>query len=229
MSEPPTHDAWEERGLDGIALGVIRGSRKFIRDTVTETLMPAAPVGGAVSGLGLLAAELAGLIPLAVGTGPGIGGASTDSGSPGQKGGDPGADSGGSVGGSSEAGGASQSGGESKHRSRVPKNPQVKGAPRLALEPEGLRIVARVMVPESDQPRRVTASAYVVLDGGGRESEPPLGAAQPAVLAWRSEPGHVLSEGPMLALGPGDFGEWTVLVSHVPDAVVRVALTTEVA
>jgi hypothetical protein len=228
MSEPPTHDAWEERGLGGIALGVIRGSRKFIRDTMTETLMPATPVGGAVSGLGVLAAELAGLIPLSVGTGPGLGGGSTDAGSQGLKPGGLGGSSGSGASGSSGSGGTDQSGNGAKRRSHLPKSPQVKGAPRLSLEAEGLRIAARVIVPESDQQRRVTANAFVVLDGGGRETEPPLGADQPVVLAWRSEPGQAVSEGPTLALGPGECGELTVLVSHVPDAVIRIAFTTQV-
>jgi hypothetical protein len=70
---------------------------------------------------------------------------------------------------------------------------------------------------------RVTISGgpSVFIDGG-KETEPPLGAAMPRVLAWRElDTGRVIP-GPVLVLTQPISAKWSVVISQLPDAAVGV-------
>lgn len=192
-SEPPTHDDWVERGLSGTDLGVVRGARKFIRDTLTDALAPRGrQAGDAVSGLGALAAELSGIIPTTSGNAP------------------------------SAREARDRVGGVSR-----PRQPYVKGEPRVVLDGETPFVVAHVVVPPGAAQRRITAAANVVLEGGGAESQPPLGAVTPHVVGWRRASDQWATSQSALDVSAAEDSEWFVFATHVPDAVIRVTVRTE--
>jgi hypothetical protein len=195
-SEPPTHDDWVERGLSGTDLGIVRGARKFIKDTIASEIAPRTGSGGGVSGLGALAAELAGLIPAAAGNAPSPDGR-----------GRTGSGGGGTVGGR--------------------KDPHVKGDARVVLHEGSPHVVARVVVPPGTAPRRILASASVVLEGGGAETQPPLGAAQPAIVGWRRDSDQWQAPGSSIQVDATETSDFFVYATYIPDAVVRIAITTE--
>jgi hypothetical protein len=62
-----------------------------------------------------------------------------------------------------------------------------------------------------------------VLDGDRAETEPPLGAAVPSVVAW-TDPDGGSHEGDEVEIPSEDAGEWSVLVRGVPDATLRIDL-----
>lgn len=63
-SEPPTHDAWSEKGLTGSAKGVVSGSRSFIRKRLEALFAPQVSASAqGLQGLGAFASRLAGLLP----------------------------------------------------------------------------------------------------------------------------------------------------------------------
>jgi hypothetical protein len=96
--------------------------------------------------------------------------------------------------------------------------------PRLERFGEKLLLVAKVQVPQQPVSRIVEAEVSVVVEGGGRESDPPAGAATPAVTGWRSQDNRG-ADGPKLTVGPNDVTDWWVYATHVADAVVRFKVT----
>jgi hypothetical protein len=63
-AEPPTHDDWVERGLNGTAKGVVQGARLFVRQKVAQLISPKPDSRGDSSkGLGALAVRLSGIVP----------------------------------------------------------------------------------------------------------------------------------------------------------------------
>lgn len=193
-SEPPTHDDWVERGLSGTDLGVVRGAKQFIRNTLTDEIAPKAKTSGdGVSGLGALASELAGLIPAAAGNAP----------SPEQR--------------------RSPSSSAPKGR----REPHVKGDARVVLHEGVPHVLARVVVPAGGSRRSILASASVVLEGGGAETQPPLGAAQPAIVGWRRESDQWQASGATIQVDASETSDFFVYATYVPDAVVRISVTSE--
>jgi hypothetical protein len=69
----------------------------------------------------------------------------------------------------------------------------------------------------------IAGSPSVFIDGG-KETEPPLGAAIPQVLAWRELDTSRIIPGPVLMLSQPISAKWSVLVSQLPDAAVGVDL-----
>lgn len=67
----------------------------------------------------------------------------------------------------------------------------------------------------------ISGSPSVFIDGG-KETEPPLGAAIPRVLAWRELDAGRIIPGPVLVLTQPISPRWSVLVSQLPDAAVGV-------
>lgn len=193
-SEPPTHDDWVERGLAGTDLGVVRGAKRFIKETLTAEIAPKSKAtGDGVSGLGALAAELAGLIPAAAGNAP----------SPEQR----------------------RSSTSTSPKGR--REPHVKGDSRVILHEGVPHVVARVVVPPGDARRSILASASVVLEGGGAETQPPLGAAQPAVVGWRRESDQWQAPGATIQVDASESSDFFVYATYVPDAVVRISVVSE--
>lgn len=193
-AEPPTHDDWVEKGLSGTARGVVQGARLFVHRTVDAFL----GLSSAVSG----------------GQGKGLGALSSrlasllpaiDGGGAGQVGG----------GGRGGPGGSGTRGGT---------NPRIIEGPRLEHYRDSLYLVAKVHVPKSPIQRKVRAEVAVVVEGGGRESDPPAGAATPTVTGWRADDGSGI-DGDVLTVEANGGTDWWVFSTHVPDAMVRFRLT----
>jgi hypothetical protein len=67
----------------------------------------------------------------------------------------------------------------------------------------------------------ISGSPTVFIDGG-KETEPPLRAAMPQVLAWREFSTDRIVPGPVLVLDRPISAKWSVLVSQLTDAAVGV-------
>lgn len=98
--------------------------------------------------------------------------------------------------------------------------PRVVGTPSLQIHQGHPYLVASVKVPADVSARIVSADVEVVVEGGGRESEPPLGAAVPQVMQWQSASGNVV-QGKSIRVPAGEESDWYVYATYVPDAVVR--------
>jgi hypothetical protein len=218
-AEPPTHDDWVSKGLTGTPRGVVQGARSFIARQLDDRWGIGGQTGGSGGqGLGQLAARLANLVPArlarqgARGTASSIatsasGGAGTEN--------NEGAIGGGSPG--SGLGRQSRGG-----------NPKLVGSPALTIHNGCPFLVAKVQVPASVLERVLTAEVDVVVEGGGKEGEPPAGAAFPQILQWQSAmTGEVVPSASML-LSPGAASDWYVYATHVADAVVRFKVRQEV-
>jgi hypothetical protein len=226
-SEPPTHDDWVAKGLTGPARGTVLGARTFIQKQLDERLGLAPQAGGSGGqGLGQLSMLLASIIPARFNNlakqnetdddefttwpqGRGDGGeAGTGTGST-------------NAGSGFGTNGSHRGGGLPLRRGGKPK---LVGTPALRLEHGEPYLVAAVRIPASDFERTLAADVEVVIEGGGREVERPLGAIVPRVIEWRSNSGEVL-RGRTLHLAACDESDWCVYATHVPDAVVRFSVT----
>ncbi|MEH0818543.1 MULTISPECIES: hypothetical protein [unclassified Micromonospora] len=205
-AEPPTHDDWVAKGLSGSARGVVLGARTFVQKQLDEKLGFEAQAGGSGGqGLGELSALLAGIVPAPIRAGQdsdGSGGRGSSSG---------GGGAGPMAGGGSGGGSTPRRGGK----------PRVTSAPSLQIHHGHPYLVASVKVPADVSARIVSADVEVVVEGGGRESEPPLGAALPQVMQWQSVSGNVVVQGRSIDVPAGEESDWYVYATHVPDAVVR--------
>lgn len=101
--------------------------------------------------------------------------------------------------------------------------PRIVEGPRLERFGQKLLLVAKVHIPQSTMSRTVRAEVAVVVEGGGRESDPPAGAPTPLVTGWRSQQDGG-TDGPVLTVGPNDATDWWVYSTYVEDAVVRFRL-----
>jgi hypothetical protein len=72
----------------------------------------------------------------------------------------------------------------------------------------------------------ISGTPSVFIDGG-KETEPPLHAAMPRVLAWRELSTSRVLPGAQLVLTQPITSKWSVLVSQLPDAAVGVDLVVE--
>jgi hypothetical protein len=82
-------------------------------------------------------------------------------------------------------------------------------------------LVAAVKLPAATSDRTVSAEVEVVVEGGGREAEPPIGAAVPAIIQWRAAVGETVVSGSTMLLPAGEESDWWLYATYVPDAVVR--------
>lgn len=208
-AEPPTHDDWVTKGLTGTARGVVTGARRFIQKQLDEHLNLDSQAGGpGGQGLGQLAALLADVIPARVG--------------------DMQPPEAGDAGDISHGGWTFGSGGNGNshrgHGGAAPPRrgrPRIVGTPMLQVHQGHPYLVASVKVPGSEVTRVLSADAFVVLEGGAHEIEPPLGAAVPKIIGWQSSTGDIFVDGKTIEIAPGDETDWYVYATYVPDAVVR--------
>lgn len=215
-AEPPTHDDWISKGLTGTARGVVQGARTFVQKQLDERLGLGPQTGGAGGqGLGQLSALLAGIVPARLSGGP-MNGESDDGGSGAGGAGGIGTNGGGSSGGGWGGVGGSGGGASPRRGGR----PRLHGSPRLQVHEGKPYLVATVKVPAANVARVLSADVEVVVEGGGRESEPPLGAAVPQIMQWQSAAGDV-ERGRTVPIPAGEESDWYVYATHVPDAVVR--------
>ncbi|KAB1108218.1 hypothetical protein [Micromonospora aurantiaca] len=204
QSEPPTHDDWIPKGLSGSARGVVLGARTFVNKQLDEKLGLVPQAGGSGGqGLGELSAMLAGIVPARLDATHGAGGPASGGSGP-------------------VVGPRSASGGGSPGPTRAQRGGKARltGAPSLRIHQDYPYLVAQVKVPADSQTRIVTADVEVVVEGGGRESEPPLGAVLPQVMQWQSANGDVI-QGRSIQVPPGEESDWYVYSTYLPDAVVR--------
>ncbi|WP_066360982.1 hypothetical protein [Herbidospora mongoliensis] len=210
-AEPPTHDDWISKGLTGTARGVVQGARTFVQRQLDERLGLGPQTGGSGGhGLGQLSAMLAGIVPARSSERPeepGDDSTVRDSGS-------------GATGRSRPTGGLGGGNGSGGTAPRRGGKPRLQGSPVLRVHQGRPYLVATVKVPAAEIERFVAADVEVVVEGGGRESEPPLGAAVPQILQWQSASG-VLEPGRIVRIPAGPESNWYVYGTHVPDAVVR--------
>ncbi|MGA4993732.1 hypothetical protein [Nonomuraea bangladeshensis] len=206
-AEPPTHDDWISKGLTGTARGVVQGARTFVLKQLDERLGLGPQTGGSGGqGLGQLSVLLAGIVP-----------ARMDLGSKDRKSGDGFGGDGGIDGSGAGSGGDGKGGGPVPRRGG---RPRIHGSPLLQVHEGKPYLVATVKVPASDTPRVLAADVEVVVEGGGRESEPPLGASIPEIMQWQSSAGAATG-GRIVKIPAGEESNWYVYATYVPDAVVR--------
>lgn len=208
-AEPPTHDSWVAGSLSGAAKGVVQNLNRFLMRAIDDKVNPhrTPPGGDASQGMGKLSARLGSLIPsfAALPSQP-TGNGSSNAGSSGRN--------------DAESGASGKGeGGENSH-SR-PRRTRIVEDPRLEVDGDTLRFVAKVLIPESRSARYVRAAIDVVLDGGKTEAESPEGAAVPSIIEWRRSDGAERVDGADISLPPGNATEWYVYASHVDNAVVR--------
>jgi hypothetical protein len=72
----------------------------------------------------------------------------------------------------------------------------------------------------------ISGNPTVFVDGG-RETEAPLDASMPRVLAWRNLSTGDIAEGPKLVIVDPANAKWSVLISQLPDAAVGVDVSVE--
>ena len=218
-AEPPTHDDWVSKGLTGAARGVVQGARSFIAKQLDDRWGIGGQSGGSGGqGLGQFAARLANLVPARLAqrddrgtTSSGVSSVSRGAGA----GSSEGAIGGGSPG--SGAGRLSRGG-----------SPKLVGSPVLTVHEGRPFLVAKVQVPASDLERVLAAEVDVVVEGGGREGEPPAGATFPQILQWQSAVTGAVVHGASMLLSPGAASDWYVYATYVADAVVRFKVRQEV-
>ncbi|MFD0469820.1 hypothetical protein ACFQ0B_16980 [Nonomuraea thailandensis] len=222
-AEPPTHDDWISKGLTGTARGVVQGARTFVQKQLDERLGLGPQAGGTGGqGLGQLSALLAGIVPARLSRGPNDGDTGDDFGGRGGAGGTD-TNGGGSGGGGGWGGGSGHGGGSTLRRGG---RPRLQGSPLLQVHEGRPYLVAHIKVPAGDAKRVLSADVEVVVEGGGRESEPPLGAAIPQIMQWQSAGGTV-ARGRTVTIPAGEESDWYVYATHVPDAVVRFRVSQE--
>jgi hypothetical protein len=197
-AEPPTHDDWVSKGLTGTARGVVQGARAFILRRIDERFATGTQTGGTSGqGLGQLAARLASVIPARAAD-----------------------DVTGDGGGGGSGGGGGARGGRGRKARLV-------GSPRLYIQEGQPYLVAVVSVPAATNVRVLTVDVDVVLEGGGRETEAPVGSSSPRVIQWQSADGQTVVPGASIRITAGPESDWYVLAGHVPDAVVRFRVSQE--
>lgn len=211
LAEPPTHDDWISKGLTGAARGVVQGARTFVQKQLDERLGLGPQSGGSGGqGLGQLSMLLAGIVP-ARSHQEAKDGESGD----GAVGGAPGATS-------TNRGGGEHGGSSARRGGRA----RLHGNPELLVHEGKPYLVAMVKVPAAETARVLAADVEVVVEGGGRESEPPLGAPVPQIMQWQSAAGTV-ARGRTVTIPAGQESDWYVYATHVPDAVVRFKVIQE--
>lgn len=195
-AEPPTHDRWNPEGLGRESRLVVQGAIRFIRDDLTRRFgtQPTTSSAHSSRGLGNGSRRMSGLVAGVHATGADPAGAGPRAG-------------GGRIGGSSEI---------------VPA--RLVGDPWIAPYGEALAIFSKVRVEVPAALTSIKACIDVVLDGGGREGEPPPGVSRPRVIRWlAANTRGVVRNGDVLE----DFAslqDWIVVAEFSDDAVTRLRL-----
>lgn len=195
-AEPPTHDGWNPEGLGREARLVVQGANRFVREDLTKRFGTQSTTSGAHNshGLGNGSRRLSGLVAGINATGA-----------------DP-------VGIGPRAGGA---------RVGAPNGfvpARLVGDPWVAQYGDGLAIFSKVRVEVPAALRSIKACIDVVLDGGGREGDPPPGVSRPRVIRWlAANTRGIVRDGDLLENFAG-LQDWIVVAEFSDDAVTRLRL-----
>jgi len=235
-SEPPTHDDWEPRFLAKAERRLVNVALKRVRDIAEDFAAPPAsrPAEASDLPIGEFSSQLAGLVPTLPGPGAAIPrqvAAATGNTTPhGGAGSAEVADQASDM--SSAEGAGSRSRGNGADRRVNSSRPNLEiveaASPAFVDDEAVIRLSFRVR-PEGCGAVRVAAHpAVMTLDGGAVERDAPEAAQKPSVLRWISPEGRAYPSVTAITIPPQDDGVWTLLVTHLADAMVRVELDAEV-
>ncbi|MEV0287205.1 hypothetical protein AB0H36_24065 [Kribbella sp. NPDC050820] len=204
-AEPPTHDGWNPHSLPYPENTYVRTTFRRIQETLDGLLELGGTTrgGSAALALGAASSHFASLM----GGADGLGGAS-DFGSSSDRSTDGGA-----------GGRHRKGGGRPTHAGAI----EYVGDPSLD-QYNGVPVVVQDF-RVSDGTHVVTANVAVLAGTGARETDPPVGADQPAVLGWLSEDGEFVAERTPRLPG-GDGAIWRVLVRPAHDTMTEVLITS---
>jgi hypothetical protein len=208
-SEPPTHDDWNDKGLQGTARGVVTGSRRFIREQIAALFPATTSSASSIAGLGQFAQRLGGM---ATSSGLGTGGSARLPDSESHDG--------------AHGSGRTGAGGAGATGRRRSKRPTIVHGPAVEIHEAGPAVIAHILVPASARTTRLVLTPRVVLEGGGHEPEPPVGVRAPEIVGWwpvgQSE---WIARGAALVVPPSEndalFG---VAARYLPDVTLRFEL-----
>jgi hypothetical protein len=231
-AEPPTHDAWNAQSLERPESTFVRTTFRRIEESLDNLLSLGGDIGGGTGNYALGAASSR--FSRLVGGVWGIGGA-TDYAKPGstvprpQRGGDELRHDRGERGGNPEAetaGARGSTGRQGSHSSTV-RRPRVQyvGEPYYDDRGEDVVLVQEFCLPVAGS-QRVRADLAVTLPGvAGRETDPPLGAAMPALLGWEDARGRLHTGDQHLTEGGASV--WKALVRPAPDTMTEINIKVE--
>lgn len=226
-AEPPTHDAWiptKGKHFDPV---------RRVMNQIIDILKPRPATGPSPSareepGVVTVASSLGGLLD-----GQHAGGdvrvpsPSASTIPPGTVGPSPGGGTGSTAGTGSSANGPASGAGAVRGRPAAQRlGVRYEGQPRL-LVTEGRRAVEfffTVNKPPGHGEVQITARPEVFIDGG-RETEPPAGAAVPEVLGWYDRDTRSVWPGQDLVVTQDGESRWSVVLSQPSDVAVTVALS----
>jgi len=199
-SEPPTHDRWNPEGLDKASRAVVEGARRWIRDDLNSRFLTASVQHATTSlgGLGQGSRRLAGLAANVSATAPDPVGRSSDSAR-------------------DNAGGGAGSG--ARATSGSPAAAIVVGDPWIDTYRDGVGVFVRVRVEDPAAIELIRGKLDVVLDGGSREGDAPVGAPLPAILGWMPARNATIFRPGSTLRGFRDFADW-IAVGEFHDSVV---------
>jgi hypothetical protein len=207
-AEPPTHDSWVVKGLEGSQRGVVQNLPRFIKLEIASHLPQESHNAGSSSGLGRFASELGNLVT-AHGSAAGGRTARTEL----------------AEGGTGDAPAATR-----REKRRRPTVPALSSGPALVLRNGLPRLEAWISVPPGLRDRRLFLSPVVVLVNGAAETDPPAGASRPVVLGWwESGASDLESPGADTYVVRASTAEKIigVAVGYIPDVTIRFRLSVE--
>ncbi|GLW98207.1 hypothetical protein [Microtetraspora sp. NBRC 16547] len=214
-AEPPTHDAWNPQSLES-------PERTYVNTTfrrIDEALNALFDLGGVTRGdsakvaLGAASAKFASLVGGVWGTGGATNYGKPGSTEPTSRNPSP-APSGSSKGTTPDR--------TIRHRPRVEYVDTPYYGDRL-----GIPVLIQAFRLPVPGPQQVRIDLAVALAGpGGRETDPPLGAAMPSLLGWE-DPGGSLHTTPSHVIEGGDGSTWRAIVRPARDTMTEIDIFTE--
>jgi len=228
-AEPPTHDHWEPEAVtDRTGRTHIRNTYRRIAEALQAFAAPRQTPAATVSGRSLagVAGQLGELLPGIDGTGGrrAAGGVTIDRRRTEGPTGDQTPDQGGAA--DRDSGSAPDAGGSASQGTRRRASAELIGTPQL-ISDSGRRLLAiRFSVTHAGGSAGtwVSAAPRVVLEAGDRETEAPLGADEPTVVAWELVDGRRLEGMEECFFDLSVAGDARVLVAIPADAEIAVEL-----
>lgn len=102
---------------------------------------------------------------------------------------------------------------------------RILGEPTVLFKGSEPYVFARVELPSRWRTDRLRGDARVVLEGGGREAEPPAGERVPFIVGWETLEGARIASGPELRFVDGLPSVVHLVGAFVPDAVLRLSVS----
>ncbi|RAG83791.1 hypothetical protein DN069_20340 [Streptacidiphilus pinicola] len=229
QSEPPTHDVWEYRQLKGREATFVRTTGRRLKDRC-DALSGAQAKRQVKVGryaMSSVSQRLGHLLAGPGGTGTAVLDTTGRAGDSRTRAGASGVDAGMSGGagpdGDGQGGGGIRSGRATQGRPGGPtRRPTLVSEPTFDVVAGRPVLVQRVVVHGPD---RIQGLAYVLTGDGAAEDSPPVGAAVPAVMGWRTADGGIVP-GDVLQHEGGPM-EVELIVTAVADVVVDISVVRQ--